>query len=241
MPHSQEMEDPEEAEAWAAMRAAFAEDDAASGFQLKEFTGGLESTSAVDEPDEPEEPEVEEPSPPKTGSIKAGIDATAATKVAGQKQPKKAPAPKWRAKTSAAPAASGKADEAGALYKPRMRPTGEVEGGAGEAWVQSQVDRLIGEVQRTAGAPFAARLLNELWSLPIEDQHDVLLGAIGTVGEALDTKAQKSKRLWTLIQDEVRARGGWHSTVPKGGPRPPTSTAAAPAGRDRSRSRSPSI
>merc|ERR1719291_1344342 len=45
---------------------------------------------------------------------------------------------------------------------------------------QGQVDRLVGEVQRLAQEPFPVGLITALWSLRLEDQLDVLLGASGT-------------------------------------------------------------
>merc|ERR1712136_402611 len=109
---------------------------------------------------------------------------------------------------------------------------------------KKHVDRLVGEVQRLADAAFPVDLLRKLWRLSLDDQHDVLLGAVGTEGGLLETKGEKTERIWCLIQDEVEARGVVFKGFAGAGPRPPSS---APNGailkmtRGRSRSRSPSI
>merc|ERR1719162_1252228 len=76
---------------------------------------------------------------------------------------------------------------------------------ADDDWLQSQVDRLVGEVQRSVRVPFPSSLLSAFWRLPLEDQNEVLLGALGSQSEFLEAAARSTK-MWTLIKDEVAAR-----------------------------------
>merc|ERR1711972_701601 len=132
-----------------------------------------------------------------------------------------------------------------------------------EEWLQSQVDQLMGEIQRACQEPFTPWLLDSLWSLPLDEQQLVLLGATGMQTSKTQTRAERSKRLWQAIEDEVRARGGFSNksrqrpVAPGGesqkappkanGSRPvipngkPPVRAGPPPARKRSRSRSPSI
>lgn len=262
-----DVEDPEEAEALAAMRAAFAEDD-----DVPIADGGGASDEDDDrEPDDPEEtaawnevrvafgdPDEDEGEMLRplsggkgkgkgnsgkagTGSRKVAVDDQNEAK--GTKKDKTSPAPKWRSK-AAAPALVAQSEEA--LFFPRSKMNGDVPGANGEDWVQSQVDRLVGEVQRLVGAPFTPRLMSEFWSLPLEDQHDVLLGATGIEGGIMESKEERAAKLWQLIEGEVRARGGWHTTeptkkAPAAGGRGMARREPTDGARSRSRSRSPSI
>merc|ERR1712136_76477 len=75
------------------------------------------------------------------------------------------------------------------------------------AWTRQQVDRLVGEVQRLADAAFPVDLLRKLWRLSLDDQHDVLLGSVGTEGGLLETKWERIKR--SCVSSETGRR---HST-----------------------------
>jgi len=204
------MEDPEEAEAWAALRAAFADDEPiapVTGVTQRVFADAdLSAHTNGDDFDAmcamEEEEEVQ----------------TVATKGKGR-----VPSSKKHV-VADVPEVKGVLDQ--------------------NAWTRQQVDRLVGEVQRLADAAFPVDLLRKLWRLSLDDQHDVLLGAVGTEGGLLETKGEKTERIWCLIQDEVEARGVVFKGFAGAGPRPPSS---APNGailkmtRGRSRSRSPSI
>jgi len=251
-----ECDDAEEAEAWAAMRAAFAEDDAAVGiaFSVK-------------------------PGVPTADAAEADVAMDDAKAAADDAKPEPAPARKAAAKSGAVKkVAADKAKAVGGsktqekVQEKAKEP--EIEKAPEESkWLQENVDRLVGEVQRLASGPFSIRLLTQLWSLPLEDQHDVLLGATGSEGDLLETSADRTKRLWSIITDEVEARGGMPAPPPLPGPehpelpsavaaKPPTPSTSALAGggakvgqptrgpaprrvavasRGRSRSRSPSI
>eukprot|EP00747_Dinoflagellata_sp_TGD_P168527 gnl/TRDRNA2_/TRDRNA2_195104_c0_seq1.p1 gnl/TRDRNA2_/TRDRNA2_195104_c0~~gnl/TRDRNA2_/TRDRNA2_195104_c0_seq1.p1 ORF type:complete len:244 (-),score=66.39 gnl/TRDRNA2_/TRDRNA2_195104_c0_seq1:138-776(-) len=206
IPH--EPEDPEEAEALAAMRAAFADDDVEAGLDFGKGDAG------------------------------GGIDADAAPaekEVSGKgigKKPKKRPL----SRTAVPKATSSDSAPVASAEKASARPQGgdHLETSQ-DGWLQGQVDRLVGEVQRRADGPFQLRLLKALWSLPLEDQHDVLLGATGT---DLHHKDDSATKLWQLIQEEVRARGGWASTAAARGSQMAAPVEPQPS---RSRSRSPSI
>jgi len=108
-------------------------------------------------------------------------------------------------------------------------------------WLQSEVDRLVGEVQRVAGQPFSAKLLQALWHLPLEEQQEALLGA-----RALGSRSDDS--VWQLLADEVHAREDKQpvkATPPTApalpGPQKSKNQTRGPGARVRSRSRSPSI
>ncbi|CAE7803386.1 unnamed protein product [Symbiodinium sp. CCMP2592] len=108
-------------------------------------------------------------------------------------------------------------------------------------WLQSEVDRLVGEVQRVAGQPFSAKLLQALWHLPLEEQQEALLGA-----RALGSRSDDS--VWQLLADEVHAREDKQpvkATPPTApallGPQKSKKQTKGPGARVRSRSRSPSI
>eukprot|EP00425_Heterocapsa_triquetra_P008903 CAMPEP_0195144808 /NCGR_PEP_ID=MMETSP0448-20130528/168749_1 /TAXON_ID=66468 /ORGANISM="Heterocapsa triquestra, Strain CCMP 448" /LENGTH=130 /DNA_ID=CAMNT_0040183295 /DNA_START=18 /DNA_END=407 /DNA_ORIENTATION=+ len=128
-----QIEDPDEAEAWAAMRAAFADVDAEAGASREQHTVS------------PSKPAVAEPQG-KTAQ-RAGVVAGAPAKAVAKAKPP--PLPRQ-------PAAVSEDD-----------------------WLQSEVDRLVGEVQRTAQAPLPGKMLKVFWGLPLEEQQDVLLGALG--------------------------------------------------------------
>eukprot|EP00450_Noctiluca_scintillans_P008566 CAMPEP_0194504806 /NCGR_PEP_ID=MMETSP0253-20130528/29828_1 /TAXON_ID=2966 /ORGANISM="Noctiluca scintillans" /LENGTH=211 /DNA_ID=CAMNT_0039347257 /DNA_START=40 /DNA_END=675 /DNA_ORIENTATION=+ len=208
------MEDPEEAAAWAALRAAFADDEPiapVTGVNQRVFADAdLSAHSNGDDFDAmcamEEEEEVQ----------------TVATKGKG-----KVPSSKKH------------------VAKPVVADVPEVKSVLDQnAWTRQQVDRLVGEVQRLADAAFPADLLRKLWRLSLDDQHDVLLGAVGTEGGLLETKGEKTERIWCLIQDEVDARGVVFKGLAGAGPRPPSSApnvATLKVTRGRSRSRSPSI
>lgn len=209
MPLPNDGEDPEEAEAWAAMRAAFADDE-----EVK-----------ASEKSSPQEADALRKAEPAAAD---GGDDDVAAAAAGAAKTKVAAAPKW----SAGPAAGGAA-KAGtgakddkALFHPRAKPTGEVDGDdiSEPGWLQKQVDRLVGEVQRHADGPFSPSLLKDLWSIPLEDQHELLLGALGSQGALFEKKDETGKRLWQVIEEEVRARGGWSTPAP---PSKPATTAPA--------------
>lgn len=256
-------EDPEEAEAWAAMRAAFADDEPVPG-------GGAEPEPV--EPDDPEEAaawrelqeafgDAEKP-PSKAGKAgKVGKGAGRGTPKGAAEGATTGPAPAMGAgaggKGKNGKGKNGQATKGAAAL--RLAAAKEAEGAealtsaglVSPAWLQAQADRLTGEVQRRAGGPFAAELLNALWSLPLEEQHDVLLGAAGTEAGPLESKVDAAQRLWKLVGEEIRARGGWHTEGPARKPagaaatakRPIVAAAArnGPPARSRSRSRSPSI
>ena len=192
--------DAEEAEAWAAMRAAFADLDAEAG-----------ATGEVD--------------PEEADAWSAVQDAFGERSTKGSGRGKGAPAKAAPAK--AAPAKAGRA----VAIAPASAPAPRAEA-VDEDSLQAQVDRLVGEVQRLAGAPFQARLLRAVWKLPLEEQQEVLLGASGTGGELDEPQAARALRLWQLIQGEVEAR----LAPPPAGRQP-----RSPGGRSRSRSRSPSL
>ncbi|CAE7237008.1 unnamed protein product [Symbiodinium natans] len=117
----------------------------------------------------------------------------------------------------------------------RLRDHDGAQDSAGH-WLQAEVDRLVGEVQRVAGQPFSAKLIQALWRLPLEEQQDALLGACALSCRGDDT-------VWQVLADEVHARGDKHSLGPA--PAPPGSRqlkkTKGPSSRPRSRSRSPSI
>ncbi|CAL1147449.1 unnamed protein product, partial [Cladocopium goreaui] len=85
-------------------------------------------------------------------------------------------------------------------------------------WLQAEVDRLVGEVQRIALQPFPAELLRALWKLPLEEQQDVLLGASELQGKSGRSGANSTGGVWQLVAEEVRARGGQATLA---GPTPP--------------------
>eukprot|EP00930_Biecheleria_cincta_P005383 TRINITY_DN106311_c0_g1_i1.p1 TRINITY_DN106311_c0_g1~~TRINITY_DN106311_c0_g1_i1.p1 ORF type:complete len:209 (-),score=51.82 TRINITY_DN106311_c0_g1_i1:370-996(-) len=165
------------------------------------------------------------------------------------------PGPPKRAK--AAPAPAPKVEPASSVSAAKSNGYAGKDAGEGDAWIQSEVDRLTGEVQRLADGPFPFKLLKDLWSIPLEDQHEVLLGALGnTAGKTLDSKQERAANLWKLIEEEVSARGAGNgvldlpppkskvlaaksgiSTLVNTAKRPP----APKAGAARPRTRSPSI
>jgi len=200
--------DPEEAEAWAAMRAAFADVDAEAG-----------AAGEVD--------------PEEADAWSAVQDAFGERPAKGSGRGKGAAkaAPAKAAPAKAAPAKAALARGRDAASAPASAPPHRAEA-VDEDWLQGQVDRLVGEVQRLAGAPFQARLLRAVWKLPLEEQQEVLLGASGTSGELDEPQPARALRLWQLIQGEVEAR----LAPPPAGRQP-----RSPGGRSRSRSRSPSL
>jgi len=114
---------------------------------------------------------------------------------------------------SAAPAADGRSGEEPGKKRARTeldRPKMEVSASAETAltWLQEQTDRLVGEVQRLAGGPFSPRLLSALWELPLDDQSDILLGIAGTDLGAADGAEERSERIWSIVEDELKARTG---------------------------------
>lgn len=77
-----------------------------------------------------------------------------------------------------------------------------------KAWLQEQVDQLVGESQRIAGTSFTPALLGKLWALPLEEQHDVLLGATGSAVSFFDEKHEHATKLWKIMSEEIDARRG---------------------------------
>merc|ERR1712232_510336 len=98
-----------------------------------------------------------------------------------------------------------------------------------QEWLQGQVDRLVGEIQRSLEEPFTPWLLDALWSIPLEEQHLVLLGAAGTQPTVLEGRAERAKRIWKLMEDEVRVRGGF-STKSRDHPVDPSKKSGPKAG-----------
>eukprot|EP00927_Polykrikos_kofoidii_P051431 TRINITY_DN45234_c0_g1_i1.p1 TRINITY_DN45234_c0_g1~~TRINITY_DN45234_c0_g1_i1.p1 ORF type:complete len:234 (+),score=27.16 TRINITY_DN45234_c0_g1_i1:81-704(+) len=196
MPAMGDFEDPEEAEAWAAMRAAFADDDAAAGVSFN----SVDPTNAGDE-----------------AMAKTSGDGSNDGKVVAKLQSSKV---SFEKKTSSK----------GTVAEPADADTAP-QPATDEVWLQEQVDQLVGEVQRLGGGPFSARMLSQLWSLPLGDQHDVLMGTTGSKGNILETALERAARIWKLIGEELSARCGTKRSS-AGAKKTPT------AGRDRSRSRS---
>lgn len=215
MSRAEELEETEEAEAWAALREAFGEPEKA---------------------------------PSDTG-VKRSSKAGQGSSPGAVKRAKAAPAP--------APKGEPASRTSVATSKSSAQRLASEDAGDGAGWLQSQVDRFIGEVQRLADSPFPHRLLKDLWSIPLEDQHEVLLGALGNIaGKTLDSKQEKAATLWKLIEEELSARRAGDATLdlppPKakvtaaktglsaqanGAKRPPAPTSGAA----RPRTRSPSI
>jgi len=136
-------------------------------------------------------------------------DSEKAPSDAGVKRGSKSspPGPAKRAKTAlaSAPKAAPKAEPTSSTA---AAANGNSHASNGDSWMQPEVDRLVGEVQRLADGPFSFKLLKDLWSIPLEDQHEVLLGALGnTAGKTLDSKQERAANLWKLIEEEVSARG----------------------------------
>jgi len=126
------------------------------------------------------------------------------------------PGPAKRAKTALAPApkAAPKAEPASSTSAAKSNGHASKDSGDGDGWMQSEVDRLVGEVQRLADGPFSFKLLKDLWSIPLEDQHEVLLGALGNIaGKTLDSKQERAANLWKLIEEEVSARGAENAVL----------------------------
>mmetsp|Transcript_86773 Transcript_86773/g.163656 ORF Transcript_86773/g.163656 Transcript_86773/m.163656 type:complete len:229 (+) Transcript_86773:79-765(+) len=228
MPRAEELEDPEEAAAWAALQAAFGEPGTAAA--------AAESSAAT--------------SGEGDGGVKRSDEASQSL-----------PSAK-RAKVTAAPKAKASSNgfSSAAMGNGSSQPLAGED--AGDTWLQSEVDRLVGEVQRLADGPFSFQLLKDLWSASLEDQHEVLLGAIGSAGEHIESKQERAKTLWKLIGEEVRARRDGEAEAPPpkikipAGKAPPSAKAAVakrppapksgarPAGgkaAGRGRDRSPSI
>ncbi|CAE8637359.1 unnamed protein product [Polarella glacialis] len=230
MTAEQDFDDPEEAAAWADMRAAFGE------------------------------PQESEPTKPSTkGAGKSSKGGKGRTQQAVVKAPSGNAVSSSKAPSQKAPIPGG---DGKPVRSQASAPAETPSEGADVSaqWLQSQVDRLTGELQRLSGGPFSPDLLKALWGLPLEDQQDVLLGVTGSEGSPLETRSETAVRLWRLTADEILARGGQVLPVRRvansGAFRPPTGGAtrsatgavrggrAPPTGgadRGRSRSRSPSI
>eukprot|EP00931_Biecheleriopsis_adriatica_P050294 TRINITY_DN29112_c0_g2_i1.p1 TRINITY_DN29112_c0_g2~~TRINITY_DN29112_c0_g2_i1.p1 ORF type:complete len:243 (+),score=55.85 TRINITY_DN29112_c0_g2_i1:86-814(+) len=242
MTAAEDFEDPEEAAAWAEIRAAFAEDE-------PDTSGSAPAGSSPSASSKGNRLAKDKPQGKGGGSTKA--KPASSTKAS-------AASTKTSADSTKTPATSNKGDATPAPGKPAVAS-------AADDWLQSEVDRLVGEVQRLTDEPFTAELLRAVWSLSLEDQQEMLLGATASYGSPLESPAEKAARIWRLVTDEVRARGGKIQVVkrnvtpaPAAAPaqRAPatapltqkgmrTKPAAAPrtagAPRMRSRSRSPSI
>ncbi|CAK9051198.1 unnamed protein product [Durusdinium trenchii] len=115
-------------------------------------------------------------------------------------------------------------EEARTVKKPRVEPTTEnsprkappKRSDSTDDWLQGEVDRLVGEIQRLAKQPLPTELLNAVWKLPLEQQHDVLLGT----RELLHGNCVNSTgRVWHFLATEVRDRGvelPSFSSIPRG-------------------------
>mmetsp|Transcript_72315 Transcript_72315/g.234934 ORF Transcript_72315/g.234934 Transcript_72315/m.234934 type:complete len:233 (+) Transcript_72315:72-770(+) len=232
MPAMADKMDDEEAAAWAAMREAFADD------------GATTEESAAPAPSAGMKGSEEE-----AVAMDAVREAFGEGKVTPPWKASKAPKSLYATKAAKAPPSSGGAEAREAAPKPVAVPVLDQD------WLQSQVDRTVGEVQRLVRAPFPPSLLNALWRLPLEDQNDVLLGASGLEGGILETPAERARRIWTSIREETTARLGGEAAEEMAAAGAPVAAAAparkkvartsgpaaAAAGRGRSRSRSPSL
>jgi len=220
----EDCEDPEEAAAWAEMRAAFG--DSAVGSTNTPAKKTLPSTASLDKSESADS--IATRTLEATTEVEDEDAAWAALDKAFGKVPSKREAatlPDLSSSSSSKkprPAAAPKAVSG----KPDLDAT--------DAWTQGEVDRLIGELQRTAGGPFTPKLLRELWSLGLEDQQDILLGCLGSCTDALESKLDRGRRLWTLVEEEVHARGADASakpSQPKGAPPKATPLGKAPVGK----------
>eukprot|EP00927_Polykrikos_kofoidii_P077266 TRINITY_DN74224_c0_g1_i1.p1 TRINITY_DN74224_c0_g1~~TRINITY_DN74224_c0_g1_i1.p1 ORF type:complete len:222 (-),score=46.81 TRINITY_DN74224_c0_g1_i1:209-874(-) len=221
MPAMADFDDPEEAEAWAAMRAAFADDDAAAGISFS----SVDPTNFADD------------APAQDNDVKSGdasSDAKAGEKVASL--PSKLSVAK---KTSIGKLTTPAGKATSTVAKPEEKDA-EPMPAMDQVWLQEQVDRLVGEVQRLGGGPFSARMLSQLWSIPLEEQHDVLLGTTGSKGDILETALERAGRIWKLVGEELSARCGT-SRTPAGSKKTGARERSRSRSRSGSRSRSPSI
>eukprot|EP00929_Paragymnodinium_shiwhaense_P082972 TRINITY_DN44009_c0_g1_i1.p1 TRINITY_DN44009_c0_g1~~TRINITY_DN44009_c0_g1_i1.p1 ORF type:complete len:337 (+),score=80.48 TRINITY_DN44009_c0_g1_i1:70-1011(+) len=209
-------EEDEEAAAWAAFREAFADDEASLGQLPVKMPSTPPRQKPREEPAEEAADEVVERKPPPR---LPSTPPRAAPKAGKNTQLGKRPL---------LPPTAGAEDE----DPPQGKTSSNAKRAAIEEpdplvdsddWLQEQVDKLVGELQRLVNEPFDVRLLQELWALPLEEQHDVLLGASGYLGK-LEAPSEKAALLWSVIQAEVDARSP-EPQPPTTAPLRPTATA----------------
>eukprot|EP00418_Pyrodinium_bahamense_P019255 CAMPEP_0179128360 /NCGR_PEP_ID=MMETSP0796-20121207/60855_1 /TAXON_ID=73915 /ORGANISM="Pyrodinium bahamense, Strain pbaha01" /LENGTH=281 /DNA_ID=CAMNT_0020827199 /DNA_START=51 /DNA_END=895 /DNA_ORIENTATION=+ len=154
----------------------------------------------AEEPEDPEEAEA-------LAAFRAAFADDAPAKVA--------PLPRRKAPV----AASRVAELAAATADEESVPLSS--GADGSGWLQEQVDRLVGELQRLLHEPFETGLLRGLYGLPLEEQQEVLLGASSTAANSFEERAARARKAYGLVREEVRARGGLVDAQPPQRPRTP--------------------
>lgn len=118
--------------------------------------------------------------------------------------------PKSSALPNGAGSRPGKAAEKAPEPAPAVSAEDEIDQvvPGSKAWLQEQVDQLVGESQRIAGTSFTPALLGKLWALPLEEQHDVLLGATGAAASFFGETHENATKLWKMMSEEIDARRG---------------------------------
>lgn len=92
------------------------------------------------------------------------------------------------------------------------QPAKTVCTGNADSWLQGEVDRLFGQLQRETGCPMADHVLRTIWRLSLDGQHDVLMGALATgtcsqhVASLIESREERAEKVWQLISKEVNAR-----------------------------------
>lgn len=130
--------------------------------------------------------------------------------VGGQEDDEEEDVDEDRHRVAVARSTSGMSKEAAKGAMKAVDPEDEIDQvvPGSKAWLQEQVDQLVGESQRMAGTSFTPLLLGKLWSLPLEEQHDVLLGAMGAAAGLFGTQHENAVQLWKIMGEEIDARKG---------------------------------
>lgn len=192
------MEDPEEAAAWAAMRAAFADDEPIAPPEKPKVARTARVAAVMETADDADTFEAmcaigdeEIHKPPVTVKGKGRGKG----KTLKPTPPAEAPPSRKRPPTSQA------VDDEDEVAPKAKRPLPE------SFQTQEEVDRLVGEVMRLVNGPLPDELLRAVWKLPLEGQHSILSDIVASEGGVSEPSKKRSEFILSVLTDQLKESG----------------------------------